>query len=139
MGGPRGTAVAALAATLALLASAACGGPTPLRRTNTVRITIAGGCADAIAAFDGVKNPDAAGLGRNMVPPEPTRGLVCRYATTSGSGDGGNIARSIPMASGGAKLLARDLDRIQSTGSQAHSCGGSPESGIDVLVLAYPG
>jgi hypothetical protein len=113
--------------------------PKPLPRTHPIRVTMAEGCPSRIAGSDGVRNPEPGGLDLLVVPANPTRVLVCRFASILPTGEGGEVSRSIVLAREESRLLAHDLDEISSTGVGAYSCPGSAEKDVDVIVFAYKG
>ena len=120
------------------------------RRAATAagRMTVLGGCHRSLEVQfasnltrSRVANPDRDGLGQRLAPPNPTRGLICRYYPWDNGIDNAiNLYRAAPLSQADARLLARELGHIREPVRhiETEGCGG-PGQSYDMFIFAYKG
>ena len=112
------------------------------------RMTVLGGCHRSLEARfassftrSKVANPDRDGLGQRLAPPDPTRGLICRYYPWDNGIDNViNLYRATPLSEADARLLARELGHIREPVRHIETFGcGGPGGSYDMFIFAYEG
>ena len=108
--------------------------PQPVNVAN--RMTISAGCHRILESPFDVANPRGKGLGTTLVPPNPTKGLICRYTDFNDV----RLYTSVALTPPQSALIASTLDQIHSTpperGEFYYGCGG-PNQSYDFFIFGY--
>ncbi len=98
------------------------------------RMTISAGCHGILASPFEVANTREEDLGETLVPPNPVKGLICRYVDFNDV----RLYRAVVLTPGQAGLIASTLDQIHSKPPRGinYGCGG-PGQSYDFFILGY--
>jgi hypothetical protein len=114
--------------------------PNPLKIANPTHVFLENGCPSKIGFSRGENAPDH--LDAIMVPPEPTKALICRYSPIEGIQSPrvlhGFLYRSVHLGRSDARRLAEDLDRLRPFPKGAWMCD-SDSVRYDIMVFGYSG
>jgi len=127
---------------LAVVAISACAGSPATHPANTtgqlIRVLAASGCPTSLGSAHDVRNVGSWPT-RELAPPAPTGGLICRYAASSSQPTvaAPSLYRQVRLAATEAAALGRAIDDLSTkprTGVTACPAGFDTAS---VIVLSY--
>src|SRR5260221_2070750 len=107
----------------------------PRGANGSNRMTISAGCHGILASPFEVANTRGEDLGQTLVPPNPIKGLICRYVDFNEV----RLYRAVVLTPGQAGLIASTLDQIHPSPPPLgpnFGCGG-PGQSYDLFILGY--